>query len=66
MSTSVFTMKCTTPGCSHQAHTECSECSRTFCDKHIERCDLCQAFVCVECRDEHASSPQHEEDSRRG
>jgi hypothetical protein len=66
MGASVFTMKCTTQGCSHQAHTECSEYSRGFCDKHVERCDLCHALVCVECRDEHESSPLHDEDSRRG
>ena len=57
-------MKCVMPGCSHEACRECSECSRNFCDKHAERCDLCEAFVCLECRDEHESSPQHEEDSR--
>jgi hypothetical protein len=55
-------MKCATDGCSHEGRRECSECSRNFCDAHIETCSLCQELVCFDCRDEHdANNPQHEE-----
>lgn len=57
-------MKCAAAGCSHKATRECAECSRRFCEEHAALCDWCEAYVCYECRDEHESSPQHEEASR--
>ena len=55
-------MKCATAGCTREGRRECSECSRNFCDAHIETCSLCQEPVCFECRDEHdANNPLHEE-----
>jgi hypothetical protein len=55
-------MKCATAGCSREGRRECSECSRNFCDAHVETCSWCQAFVCFECRDEHdANNPLHDE-----
>lgn len=57
-------MKCATPGCSQEARRECIECSRHYCDRHVEWCELCQANVCLDCREEHQSNPQHEGESR--
>ncbi len=58
-------MKCAIEGCSHEARQECSECSRHFCNKHIETCSWCQETVCSDCRDEHeANNPLHDESSR--
>lgn len=57
-------MKCATLGCLDEARRECTVCSRSFCDKHAEKCGLCEAFVCFECRDVHECSPEREEDSR--
>jgi hypothetical protein len=55
-------MQCEVKGCSHQTQGQCTECSRYFCSDHIEKCDLCQANVCFECREQHiANNPLHEE-----
>jgi len=54
-------MKCAKQGCSHEARIECS---RRFCERHVERCDLSQADVCLDCREEHQSNPQHEGEAR--
>lgn len=55
-------MQCAIKGCSHEARKQCTECSRYFCNDHIETCNWCQASVCFECRDQHESSnPLHEE-----
>jgi len=57
-------MKCATSGCSHLASRECVECERKFCDSHVEQCDLCEEYVCFECRDVHQSNPLHGEGER--
>jgi len=60
-------MKCATAGCSHEGRRQCSECSRNFCNAHVETCSWRQTFVRFECRDEHdANNPLHEEGTPTG
>jgi hypothetical protein len=60
----IVTMKCQSKGGSHKASRECSEYTRRFCNSHIEKRDLCQSYVCFECRDARASNPLHDEGER--
>jgi hypothetical protein len=58
-------MKCATAGCPHEAQQECTECSRKYCNQHVETCSWCQEPVCLACRDEHqANNPMHDESAR--
>jgi hypothetical protein len=54
-------MQCAVEGCSAKADQQCAECSRNFCEKHVDTCELCNATVCFDCRDAHEASPLHEE-----